>query len=300
MSAVIYQERVLSFSKEMWDNFLKYVHILSRQSNIGTINITSCHIMDEGIKDLLSQAWARNATILHLSQSYADERKNNTITLLGDLLHGLPQPKSITLNDNSEEVLRNIFEPILLSEDFNRLRKIIRRLKDYNIFNHQSKLRTLILKDGGFSSLTRQLFMPLSDLISLDLSFDNITTLDSDVFQDLSNLQYLNIDSNQISELPETGLLYNMKSLNYFSIEQNNLTRVPVNIFEGAVNLTYLDIANNKLEYLPEDIFRTTKYLREIYLNNNQLTTLPKTLFWKLRDLNSLHLEKNKLTSIDE
>jgi len=66
------QERVHSFTKEMWNNFLENVHNLSSQSNIETINITSCHVMDEGIKNLLSQSWARKVTTLYIS-NYTNE-----------------------------------------------------------------------------------------------------------------------------------------------------------------------------------------------------------------------------------
>jgi len=115
-----YQEPVLSFPKGMWDNLLETVYNLSSQSNIETINITSCHVMDEGIRNLLSQSWARKVTTLYISNYM-----NETITFPGDLLHGLLQLKNLTLNNNVKEISNITFK--------------------------------------------RQLFLPLRDLVYLDL-----------------------------------------------------------------------------------------------------------------------------------
>ena len=80
-------------------------------------------------------------------------------------------------------------------------------------------------------------------------------------------LKTLNINTNQLSELPkEIGNLTNLRKL---YISNNKLSELPKEI-GNLTNLRYLSISNNQLSELPKEIGNLTN-LRELDISNNQL-----------------------------
>ncbi|MHA1281925.1 MAG: leucine-rich repeat domain-containing protein [Promethearchaeota archaeon] len=98
-----------------------------------------------------------------------------------------------------------------------------------------------------------------------------------------------------LTNLPES--IGNLKSLEIFNLDSNQLTTLPESI-GNLKSLEYLSLYNNKLTTLPQSIGNLSS-LKELWLNRNQLRTLPES-FWNLKSLEKLSLHGNQLTTLPE
>ncbi len=167
-----------------------------------------------------------------------------------------------------------------------------------NCFVGAPNLKTLHLAGTRINSLPANAFgatgSRLTDLWWLDLSRNQIATLDVNVFDGLSNLWYLDLGRN---ELTSTGLpasatasvFEDLSSLewlalnNQFEQDEDNefepkttalLTSLNANVFTGLTNLKELDLANNGFtktspNILPDGVFTPLTSLEGLALFGN-------------------------------
>jgi Leucine-rich repeat (LRR) protein len=91
-----------------------------------------------------------------------------------------------------------------------------------------------------------------------------------DVFNHLTNLQYLYLSDNLISSLDER-------------------------VFSKLRNLKHLDLSFNKLRSLPDRLFSSQEYLQNLILDGNSLTAISVKLLTPLTSINLLSLSNNPL-----
>ena len=105
-------------------------------------------------------------------------------------------------------------------------------------------------------------------------------------------LKFLNLNGNQISELPtELGTLTGLTRLDLYG---NAITSVPTEL--GALTgLESLGLAGNTLTSLPSEFWTLTR-LRKLLLNSNAITSLP--FLGALTGLTNLRLQDNAITAV--
>lgn len=128
--------------------------------------------------------------------------------------------------------------------------------------------------------------------MELDVSFNNLSYLPTNIGYELPNLQKLMIQLNKIRSLPSS--ICELKSLRYLDAHFNELNGLPIAIGR-LTNLEVLNLSSNftDLKELPETFGDLTN-LRELDLSNNQIHALPDT-FGRLENLTKLNLEQNPL-----
>ncbi len=104
--------------------------------------------------------------------------------------------------------------------------------------------------------------------------------------------------SNQNIRLPLDSIWAKFQNLEYLSLRNDHLTKIPEGI--GSLkNLRVLDLSGNDFKLLPES-FSRLENLNEIYLDDEKKMDINKSL-WIIKDLpnlKKLHLENDNLKSI--
>lgn len=134
----------------------------------------------------------------------------------------------------------------------------------------------------------------LSDLVSFDISMNNLTEL-PEWLGELNKLTHLAVADNKLEELPKS--MEQLSSLTHLYLYANKLTTLSE--YLGRLSaLKYLQVRGNQLKVLPESLGQLSA-LEQLYLGKNQLTKLPDQL-GQLSVLVLLDVGDNKLTELPE
>ncbi|KAI5107567.1 toll-like receptor 8, partial [Silurus meridionalis] len=200
-------------------------------------------------------------------------------------------------------------------------------------FEGYTNISCLNLSGNGFASaLNGTEFTTLPNLKYLDLSFNKIDLAYDHAFEELKELEVLDLSFNPhyftvpgvthnlnfLKNLPKLRVL-NMSSNSIFTLttkylisdslaelqfQQNQLGRLwqkymCMQLFWNLTNLTHLDISYNNIKTIPKDVYKYLPVtLKRFRLNHNGLTDLNWTLMSTFTQLEQLILGYNSLTFI--
>ncbi|XP_014276232.1 adhesion G protein-coupled receptor A3 [Halyomorpha halys] len=112
-------------------------------------------------------------------------------------------------------------------------------------------------------------FGNLSDLVTLDLSSNNITVLPYTMFS-MQDLQKLHLNKNQIARIDD-GAFLNLSSLKRLDLSNNQIRNIGRETFEGLINLEKLKLAQNYIRHIKEGTFDFLVSLKQLDLSLNPL-----------------------------
>ncbi len=142
-------------------------------------------------------------------------------------------------------------------------------------------LETLELSDNQLSSLNANLFSGLSSLKELYLngqqSSHKLSSLNANIFSPLTALTTLQLQNNDLSSLPN-GVFSGLTDLKSLRLDYNNLGSLNANLFSNLSALIRLDLDNNSLSSLPDGIFSGLTELTTLKLAGNTVDPLPITI----------------------
>ncbi|GAA6225560.1 epiphycan-like [Lates japonicus] len=123
-------------------------------------------------------------------------------------------------------------------------------------------------------------FINLNKLQSIDLTGNQISEMDEDVFHSLTQLQELLLADNNMQVMPELPI-----TMKFVDLRNNKLTSRGVHSegFKDMSQLEFLYLSNNKLDYVPTPLPLS---LRVLHLQNNNIQSLHEDTFCNLRDRN--------------
>ena len=98
-------------------------------------------------------------------------------------------------------------------------------------FDGLSNLETLELQNNLLSSFSSNFFDPLTNLTSLNLDNNRIYSLPGGIFDPLTNLTSLNLNYNRIGSLPE-GIFNQLTRLEVLGLAGNDISELPEGIFD--------------------------------------------------------------------
>ena len=125
----------------------------------------------------------------------------------------------------------------------------------------------------GWTSIDTEIWKFIDQLVSLDISFNNISSLPNQI-GDLRHLADFNCSCNQIEALPTS--VGNLRRLKVLKANGNALTFLPKEI-GNCINLQTLHLSENQLEFLPDTLVGCIG-LSIVKLQNNHLKQLPPNL----------------------
>ena len=168
------------------------------------------------------------------------------------------------------------------------------------VFYGLNEVGFLDLSYSQLSHIESGAFVGLVELDELYLDYNNLTTLESNTFRGLNRLATLHLCCNQIKSLP-AQLFKDLGNLEWLSLADNNLvvlnyhTFVGINL-GGVMCLEQLALQKNSLTQLPEELPRLLPNLTTLNLAFNSLKQLPK--FENLPRLKTLDLRSNPLKKV--
>ncbi|XP_062566619.1 leucine-rich repeat neuronal protein 1-like [Saccostrea cucullata] len=165
-----------------------------------------------------------------------------------------------------------------------------------------SKLRKIYLKKNVFKNCyDLRLSVNSSQLDIIDLSENNIASLENCTFHILPNLKELYLDGNNISDLSEKSF-QSLPMLHVLSLDKNNIATIQDPVFHSLPHLHTLSLSNMPhLYHLSRRAFSGLQDLQNLEMKNNpRLSYISEELFSGMKSLVNLDLSHNNISTLAE
>lgn len=144
----------------------------------------------------------------------------------------------------------------------------------------------------------------LSALVSLNLNFNEITSLEAEAFSGLHALLRLSLYGNRIASIsPKAFAGPGLVNLTRINLGGNRLTSVPTEAIRPLSALQRFQLHENSISgaLTSKDFsnLQSADSLDVLNLANNEIEKLEADIFGSLTTLNSIDFEANRITSID-
>lgn len=153
----------------------------------------------------------------------------------------------------------------------------------------------LNLTDNNILTIEPYSFSKFRILKYLSLKQNLIETIDPKGFADLRRLLHLDMSRNKL-KIVRSNTFAELENLDILNLNGNNITYIHNDAFVGLMNLKYLHLNHNKMKTLLADSFKHLTNLKILYLENNRIREIHPVAFNNLRNLNYLYLNNNSLS----
>nr|QMO81352.1 TLR4 interactor with leucine rich repeats protein [Pampus argenteus] len=140
-------------------------------------------------------------------------------------------------------------------------------------------------------------FTRYSNLVRLNLQYNQIQTVHSKAFEKLSKLEELYLGHNLLSTIP-AGTLQPLKKLTILYGNNNDIKMITPELFTNLDNLVKLRLDGNAIEVLQDSVFKSLTSLHYLHLESNKLHHIHRNAFSKLTNLRFLNLAHNKQSAV--
>ncbi|KAE8282170.1 TLR4 interactor with leucine rich repeats Leucine-rich repeat-containing protein [Larimichthys crocea] len=140
-------------------------------------------------------------------------------------------------------------------------------------------------------------FTRYSNLVRLNLQYNQIQTIQPKAFEKLSKLEELYLGHNLLSNIP-AGTLQPLKKLTILYGNNNDIKKITPELFANLDNLVKLRLDGNSIEVLQDSVFKGLSNLHYLHLESNKLQNIHRNAFSKLTNLRFLNLAHNKQSAV--
>ncbi len=178
----------------------------------------------------------------------------------------------------------------------------LRHLKILNLKSNLTKIPTnitdlsphlikLVVHNDGTKLLVLNSLKKMMNLAELELYNCELERIPHSIFS-LTNLQELDLKSNNIRTIEEVISFQHLKRLNCLKLWHNKIISIPLSI-SHVKNLEFLYLSHNKLETLPTTLFNLLK-LRYLDVSHNSIMVIPPEVGF-LQNLQHFAITGNKV-----
>ncbi|KAM9340489.1 TLR4 interactor with leucine rich repeats [Symphorus nematophorus] len=140
-------------------------------------------------------------------------------------------------------------------------------------------------------------FTRYSNLVRLNLQYNQIQTIQPKAFEKLPKLEELYLGHNLLSNMP-AGTLQPLKKLTILYGNNNDIKKITPELFANLDNLVKLRLDGNSIEVLQDSVFKGLTSLHYLHLESNKLQHIHRNAFSKLTNLRFLNLAHNKQAAV--
>ncbi|XP_068140013.1 uncharacterized protein [Drosophila tropicalis] len=155
--------------------------------------------------------------------------------------------------------------------------------------------KTVELLDLSYNDITNidnECFQETVHLINLTLAHNAISTLHIDAFVELNRLRSLDLSYNRLEQLDE-HILESNSQLIQLNLEGNKLATLSNGPILRSSTLRLLNLRNSQINQIDIQFLSALPQLRQLDLAQNMLITLSSSVFYAPRYLASLNIEEN-------
>ncbi|KAJ7991822.1 hypothetical protein DPEC_G00287850 [Dallia pectoralis] len=153
---------------------------------------------------------------------------------------------------------------------------------------HIPSLKVLRLANDNISVVHAELLQSCGQTKKLDLSENNIVELSESSFRSLKKLQYIRLNMNKLSSVPNATK--NLRTLKTLDLSYNVIKSLECSDFATLTGLVKLFLYHNAIQRLDSCVFQDLKSLELLSLGDNTILTLNGAFTNGLLKLESLKL----------
>uniref|UniRef100_A0A8R1DVD3 Chaoptin n=1 Tax=Caenorhabditis japonica TaxID=281687 RepID=A0A8R1DVD3_CAEJA len=158
-----------------------------------------------------------------------------------------------------------------------------------------SELKSLNLAHNKISSISSRSFSDLDNLQQLRLSHNNIRTIPSMAFSNLRNLRYLDLSHNRIIKILPSAL-YQLPAMDTLHLDHNNLNEIDRDAFRSFTDLQSLKLSHNAFRKFSCEFLGSIAQILQLDLNYNQINEIDISCI--ARGIRKLSLASNSVEKI--
>uniref|UniRef100_A0A7E4VDG7 Ig-like domain-containing protein n=1 Tax=Panagrellus redivivus TaxID=6233 RepID=A0A7E4VDG7_PANRE len=207
---------------------------------------------------------------------------------------------TLDLSRNRIEIINTLcFSTLYNLESLTLSRNLITSLQA-GAFHGINNLKYLNLSHNRLTDIGDGLFGQ-GALIKLDLSSNDFTYVNDNMWSFVENLDWLSLARNRISELSSYAFRP-LRSLTYLSLSHNLLSHIGRKTLVGLNTLVEIDLSHNELAVCIEDgtVLQNTslKSLETLHFSANRVGSVPPHAFSGFPNLRHLDLSDNPISMI--
>lgn len=230
--------------------------------------------------------WTNNLKALYLN--------NNKLTDISKLFENICRLLYLDMSNNNISNLTALGADIL--PNLTGLHMANNKIKNFNNprINSLTTLIDLGLSSNEISNINLSYY---KELMSVDLSNNKLTYLNSTLFKNNEYLQSLDVSRNNITDLPP-GTFQFMKNLKLLNLSSNYLTRLRFGSLKGLHKTELLDLSKNHIEVLDVDVFHECDEMKTLIIDYNRIKTfdVERLILMSLKKLRTLSLGGNPIS----
>ncbi|XP_077979045.1 uncharacterized protein LOC144434291 isoform X2 [Glandiceps talaboti] len=240
------------------------ISVLPKDSFVNMEKLKSLEMSRNKLKEVdgLTFKGLKSLVDLHL-------KRNRISVLMDGAFYGLDNIENLGLDHNSiTSVSRgwlyglSTLQQLTLSHN---------RITEMNGWDFCTKLKDLNLSYNELNSIEASVFSELGSLYYLYLDNNKISTIEDEAFKRLNSLQTLELNENELSWNIEdtTGTFLGLESLTKLGLRNNKIRSIQKKAFIGLTQLESLNLSGNKLTSIQKDSFGETPNLKNLFINTS-------------------------------